>query len=188
MAKNKHLPDNIEKQFNKALFKQGEPVLFTWLGAKKYGYVKTHKKTGWGIQYSVRANDTTYPCGIQIKGYRTSYHIGCIFFEETNTIGVDELKKRIEAGPEPLNSTEIFRDAPRPKDESRSSNSNKRNVTSNTDRKTKSNTKRPARVENDVQPSDNGVQREHTKKRKNSKLDEAIQKQRDFLSGFVKRD
>ena len=188
MAKNKHLPDNIEKQFNKALFKQGEPVLFTWLGAKKYGYVKTHKKTGWGIQYSVRANDTTYPCGIQIKGYRTSYHIGCIFFEETNTIGVDELKKRIEAGPEPLNSAEIFRDAPRPKDESRSSNSNKRNVTSNTDRKTKSNTKRPARVENDVKPSNNGVQRQHTKTRKNVELDTAIQKQRDFLSGFVKRD
>ena len=44
MAKNKHLPDNVEKQFNKALFKAGEPVLFTWLGAKKYGYVTAHKK------------------------------------------------------------------------------------------------------------------------------------------------
>ena len=188
MAKNKHLPDNIEKQFNKALFKQGEPVLFTWLGAKKYGYVKTHKKTNWGIQYSVCSNDTTYPCGIQIKGYRTSYQIGCIYFEETNSIGVDELKKRIEAGPRTYTDSEIFRDAPRPKDESRSSNSNKRESSSAANRKTKSDTKRSTRVENDVQPSNNGVQRKYTKTGKNSKLDNAIQRQRDFLNGFVKRD
>jgi hypothetical protein len=188
MAKNKNIPDNVEKQFNKALFKQGELVLFTWLGAKKYGYVKTHKKTNWGIQYSVRSNDTTYPCGIQIKGYKTSYHTGCILFEETTASGVDELKKRIDAGPRTYTDSEIFRDAPRPKDESRSSNSNKRNVTSNTDRKTKSNTKRPARVENDVQPSNNGVQQQHTKKRKNVELDSAIERQRDFLNGFIKRD
>jgi hypothetical protein len=188
MAKNKNIPDNIEKQFNKALFKLGEPVLFTWLGAKKYGYVKNHKTTSWGIQYSVRANNTTYPCGIQIKGYRTSYQIGCIYFEETNSIGVDELKKRIEAGPRTYTDSEIFRDAPRPKDESRSSDSNKREVASTTNRKTKSNTKRSTRVENDVQPSNNGVQRKHSKTRKNSKLDDAIQKQRDFLSGFVKKN
>lgn len=188
MAKNKHLPDNIEKQFNKALFKQGEPVLFTWLGAKKYGYVKTHKTTNWGIQYSVRANNTTYPCGIQIKGYRTSYQIGCILFEETNYIGVDELKKRIDAGPRTYTDSEIFRDAPRPKDESRSNDSNKRESSSATNRKTKSDTKRSIRVENDVKPSNNGVQQQHTKKRKNSELDTAIQRQRDFLNGFVKRD
>ena len=188
MAKNKHLPDSIEKQFNKALFKQGEPVFFTWLGAKKYGYVKTYKKTGWGIQYSVRANNTTYPCGIQIKGYRTSYQIGCIYLEETNTIGVNELKKRIDAGPRTYTDSEIFRDSPRPKDESRSSNSNKRDVTSATNRKTKSDTKRSIRVENAVEPSNNGVQQQHTKTRKNSKLNDAIQRQRDFLNGFVKRN
>lgn len=188
MAKNKHLPDNIEKQFNKALFKQGEPVLFTWLGAKKYGYVKNHKTTNWGIQYSIHANNTTYPCGIQIKGYRTSYQIGCILFEETNSIGVDELKKRIEAGPRTYTDSEIFRDTPRPKDESRSNDSNKRESSSATNRKTKSDTKRSTRVENDVKPSNNGVQQQHTKKRKNSELDTAIQRQRDFLNGFVKRD
>ena len=188
MAKKSNVPDNVEKQFNKALFKQGEPVLFTWLGAKKYGYVKEYKKTNWGIQYSVLSLGTSYPCGIQIKGYRTSYHIGCIFFEESNTIGVDELKKRIEAGPEPLNSAEIFRDAPRSNNEGTSRNSSKRGVASTSNRKTKSNTTRPNVVENDVQPSNNGVQQQHTKKRKNVELDSAIQKQRDFLSGFVKRD
>lgn len=188
MAKNKNVPDNIEKQFNKALFKQGEPVFFTWLGAKKYGYVKNHKTTNWGIQYSVRANNTTYPCGIQIKGYRTSYHIGCIYFEETNSIGVNELKKRIGAGPRTYTDSEIFRDAPRPKDESRSGNSNKRESSSATNRKIKSDTKRSNRMENDVQLSNNGMLSSNTKKRKNTKLDTAIQKQRDFLNGFIKRD
>jgi len=188
MAKNKNLPDNIEKQFNKALFKQGEPVFFTWLGAKKYGYVTTHKKTNWGIQYTVTSNDTKYPCGIQIKGYKTSYHIGCIWFEETNSIGVDELKKRIEAGPRSYTTAEVFRDAPRSKDESRSNNSNKRNAISTADRKTKSNAKRSTRVENDVQPSNNGVQQQHTKKRKNVELNTAIERQRNFLNGFVKKD
>jgi hypothetical protein len=188
MAKKSNVPDNVEKQFNKALFKQGEPVLFTWLGAKKYGYVKEYKKTNWGIQYSVLSLGTSYPCGIQIKGYRTSYHIGCILLEETNTSGVDELKKRIDSGPRAYTATEIFRDAPRSNNESRSSDSNKRIATGTSNRKTKSNTKRSDGVENDVKPSNNGVQQQHTKKRKNAELDTAIQKQRDFLSGFVKRN
>ena len=188
MAKKSNVPDNIVKQFNKALFKQGEPVLFTWLGAKKYGYVKKYKTTNWGIQYSVFSFGATYPCGIQIKTYRTSYHVGCILFEETTNIGVDELTKRIEAGPEPLSHTEIFRDAPRPSNESPSRNSNKRGAASASNRKTKSNTTGSNVVENDVPPSNNGVQQQHTKKRKNVELDSAIQKQRDFLSGFVKKD
>jgi hypothetical protein len=188
MAKKSNVPDNVEKQFNKALFKQGEPVLFTWLGAKKYGYVKEYKKTNWGIQYSVLSLGTSYPCGIQIKGYRTNYHIGCILFEETATYGNDELAKRIDAGPQPLNATEIFRDAPRPNNESRSGDSSKRRISSAANRKTKSNTTGSNGVENDVLPSNNGVQQQHTKKRKNTELDSAIQKQRDFLSGFVKRN
>jgi hypothetical protein len=188
MAKKLLVPENIEKQFNKALFKEGEPVLFTWLGAKKYGYVKTYKKTNWGIQYSVFSFGTTYPCGIQLKGYKTSYHTGCILVEETAASGVDALKKRIDAGPEPLRDTEIFRDAPRPKDEGGSSDTSKRLVTNKPNRKTKSNSSRTSGVENGVQPSDNGVQQRSTKKRKNVELDTAIERQRNFLNGFVKKD
>jgi hypothetical protein len=188
MAKKSNVPESIEKQFNKALFKQGEPVLFTWLGAKKYGYVKEYKKVSWGIQYSILSFGTTYPCGIQIKTYRTSYHVGCILFEETTNYGVSELKKRIDSGPEPLRDTEIFRDAPRSKDESSVSNTSLRGNANNVNRKTKSNTTRPNSVENDVRPSDNGVQQRNTKKRKNVELDTAIERQRNFLSGFVKKD
>ena len=53
MAKKSNVPESIEKQFNKALFKQGEPVLFTWLGAKKYGYVKEYKKVSLLITFTI---------------------------------------------------------------------------------------------------------------------------------------
>ena len=188
MAKKSNVPESIEKQFNKALFKEGEPVLFTWLGAKKYGYVKTYKKVSWGIQYSILSFGTTYPCGIQIKTYRTSYHVGCILFEETTGYGVNKLKNRIDSGPEPLRDTEIFRDSQRPNNEGGSNDTSLRGNANNINRKTKSNTARPDRVENDVQPSNNGVQQRNTKKRKNHELDTAIERQRNFLNGFVKKD
>ena len=188
MAKKSNVPESVEKQFNKALFKEGEPVLFTWLGAKKYGYVKTYKKVSWGIQYSILSFGTTYPCGIQIKTYRTSYHVGCILFEETTSYGVNKLETRIDSGPEPLRDTEIFRDSQRPNNEGGSNDNSMRGNANNVIRKTKSNTTRPNSVENDVRPSNNGVQQRNTKKRKNVELDTAIERQRNFLSGFVKKD
>ena len=187
MAKQQNIPEAIQKQFNKIQFHPGEAVYFTWLGSKKYGYVTAIKQTNWGIQYTVEANNTRYPCGIQIKGYKTTYTTGCVHADETRSIDAAELARRCQNGSKSTYS-EVIRDTPRPKDESRSSDSNKRESSSATNRKTKSNTKRSTRVENDVKPSNNGVQRQHTKTRKNSELDEAIQKQRDFLSGFVKRD
>lgn len=188
MAKKQNIPDSIEKQFNKALFKLGEPVFFTWLGSKKYGYVNKHKQANWGTQYSVLSMGTTYPCGIQIKEYKTSYHTGCIIFDETNRLGNDELKKRIDSGPSPYTTSEVFRDTSRTTNEIASNNSNKRKSSNKSNTKTKSNSTGSNGVENDVQPSNNGVQQRDSKKRKNTELDSAIQKQRNFLNGFVKKD
>ena len=186
MAKKQLVPEQIEKQFNKALFKPGEPVFFTWLGAKKYGYVKAFKQTNWGIQYTVEANGTKYPCGIQIKGHRTTYTTGCIYAEETRTIGTDELKRRSQNGGKHTYS-EIIRDTPRPKDEGRSNNRNVGSVSDSTVRKTKK--PKTNNVGKDViLDSDDGMQSSNTTKRKDSKLDSAIQRQRDFLNGFVKKD
>lgn len=187
MSKKQHIPDNIEKQFNKALFKPGEPVYFTWLGAKKYGYVKAFKQTNWGIQYTVEANNTRYPCGIQIKGHRTTYTTGCIFVDETRSYDYEELERRCQTGYKSTYS-EIIRDTPRPKDESRSNDSNKRNVSRTNNAKAKSNTSGRNGLENGNDVGINGVHGNDTKKRKDSKLDSAIQRQRDFLNGFVKRD
>jgi hypothetical protein len=185
MAKKELVPDNIQKQFNKVQFKPGEIVFFTWLGTKKYGYVKATKETNWGIQYTVEANNTRYPCGIQIKGFKTTYTTGCIYAEETRSIGTDELKRRSQTGGKHTYS-EVIRDTPRPKDEGGSDNRNVRSVSDNTSRKTKK-PKTNNSGKDAILNSNDRVQSSNTKKRKDSKLDSAIQRQRDFLNGFVKK-
>jgi hypothetical protein len=136
MSKKQNVPENIEKQFNKALFKIGEPVFFTWLGTKKYGYVTAIKQTNWGIQYTVEANNTRYPCGVQIKGYRTTYTTGCIFVDETRSFDADELKRRCQSGHKSTYS-EVIRESERPKDESRIDDTNKRKISRTNNNKTK---------------------------------------------------
>lgn len=186
MAKKELVPDNIQKQFNKVQFKPGEIVFFTWLGTKKYGYVKATKETNWGIQYTVEANNTRYPCGIQIKGYKTAYTTGCIYAEETRSISIEELERRSQTGGKHTYS-EVIRDTPRPKDESGSDNRNVERVPDSTSRKTKK--PKTNNVGKDViLDSDDGMQSSNTTKRKDSKLNSAIQRQRDFLNGFVKKD
>jgi hypothetical protein len=188
MAKKQQAPETIEKQFNKALFKTGEPVYFTWLGAKKYGHVTNHKQTNWGIQYTVTSDSTRYPCGIQIKEYRTQYAIGCIFFEETRTIGSTELNRRIAAGEQPRSNLQIYEKPTRPAHPSRNDDSNKRNVNRTSSTKNKSDSTGTNGLENGNESSPSRMQSNNTKKRKDVKLDSAIQRQRDFLNGFVKKD
>ena len=185
MAKKELVPDNIQKQFNKVQFKPGEIVFFTWLGTKKYGYVKRTKETNWGIQYTVEANNTKYPCGIQLKGHKTTYTTGCIYADETRAFDAEELKRRCRTGHKSTHS-EIIRDTPRPKDESGSSNRNGRSVSDTTSRKT-TKSKTDSVGENGSIDGSIGVQSNNTKKRTNSELDSAIQRQRDFLNGFVKK-
>lgn len=184
MAKQK-ISDSQQKLFNKIHFKPGEIVFFSWLGMKKYGYVKTYKETGWGIQYTVESNNTRYPCGIQIKGTKTTYNTGFIFYEETRSMGDVELKRRVETK-QSYGNSELIRDTPRSNNESQSNGSNKRRVSNSTSNK-KSKSGSATSRKNDVS---NGNARMHTndsKKRTNNKLDDAIQRQRDFLNGFVKK-
>lgn len=186
MAKKEIVPDNIQKQFNKVQFKPGEIVFFTWLGAKKYGYVKATKETNWGIQYTVEANNTKYPCGIQIKGHKTAYTTGCIYADETRAYGTEELERRCQSGHKSTYS-EVIRESGRPKDESGSGNRNVRSVSDNASRKTKKHKANNVGKAGSSNGND-GMQSNNTKKRKNSELDTAIQRQRDFLNGFIKKD
>lgn len=183
MAKQK-ISDSQQKLFNKVHFKPGEIVFFSWLGMKKYGYVKTYKETGWGIQYTVESNNTRYPCGIQIKGTKTTYTTGIIFYEETRSIGVDELKRRAETNHNYGNS-ELIRDTPRPTNESGSNDSSKRRISKSSSSK-KSKSGPDTTRKNDVIDGNTGMQSDNSKKRTNSKLADAIQRQRDFLNGFIK--
>jgi hypothetical protein len=188
MAKTQILPQTIEMQFNKALFKPGEPVCITWLGTKKYGYVRNHKKTNWGIQYTVEADSRRYPCGIRIKEWSTSYATGCILYDITREIGSDELATRIQNNTQPRFVKDIPEDTGSTTVGITSNDSGSRgNVTTTNSAECKDTANR-AGVEDDVHVSNTRVQQRNTKKRKDVKLDDAIQRQRDFLNGFVKKD
>jgi hypothetical protein len=185
MAKQK-APDTIQKQFNKIQYKPGEAVFFTWLGCKKYGYVIRTKETNWGIQYTIDSEGTKYPCGIQIKTHKTAYTTGCINHDETRALGQQELITRIQTGHSSTYS-EIFRDSRRSENESRNDIAASKHVSTQNNKRTKS-TGVKSKTKDDVKSSSKGVRRNDTTKRGNIELDDAIQKQRDFLNGFVKKD
>jgi hypothetical protein len=185
MAKQK-APDAIQKQFNKIQHKPGEAVYFTWLGCKKYGYVIRTKETNWGIQYTIDSEGTKYPCGIQIKTHKTTYTTGCINHDETRALGQQELVTRIQTGHSSTYS-EIFRDTRRENDESRDDVATSKRLSTQNSKRTKSTDVR-SETKNVVKPSAKGVRGNNSTKRGNTELDTAIQKQRDFLNGFVSKE
>ena len=184
MAKKQNVPETILKQFNKPQFKVGDPVFFSWLGSKKYGYVIAFKTVGWGIQYTVEEDDTRYPCGIEIKTHKTAYTTGYIRFDETRSIGREELITRIQTGHSSTYS-ELFIDTRRTTVQSGSGSTTSKCVSTQNSKRTKS-TRSKSKGKDVVQSSSNGDSTGNTKKRGNSELDAAIQRQRDFLNGFVK--
>ena len=185
MAKQK-VSDAIQKQFNKIQHKQGDAVFFTWLGSKKYGYVIRTKEVAWGIQYTVESDGRRYPCGISIKAQTTTYTTGCIMHDETRSIGQQDLVKRIQneyTGP----NTSISADTGRSDSESRDIDTIIGDVSDTID-KTNTNSQPRIKSKNVVESGNTRMQPSNTRKRGDSELDDAIQRQRDFLNGFVKKD
>lgn len=183
MAKKQSIPENIQKQFEKPQFREGDAVFFVWLGSKKYGYVTIFKKVNWGIQYTVESEGVRYPCGIQIKTHKTAYTTGCIYADETRSLGQQELITRIQTG-HPSTYSELFIDTRRTEVQSTSkSRTSKRVPVQNSKRVKSTGSDNP--TTNAIQSSINGDTSRNGKKRKNSELDAAIQRQRDFLNGFV---
>ena len=172
MAKKQLAPEAIIKQFGKTQFKTGDAVYFTWLGAKKYGYVKHVKETSWGIQYMVESNNTRYPCGISIKGYKTAYTTGCINVDETRSIGQDEIKTRIQTG-HSSTYTELFTDTRRTENESRSKLADTESISISNSKRSKS-TRSNNKTKNVVKSSANATTAGTRKKRTNNKLDAEI--------------
>jgi hypothetical protein len=186
MAKKQSVPDNIQKQFEKPQFREGDAVFFIWLGSKKYGYVTYTKKANWGIQYTVESEGIRYPCGIEIKTHKTTYTTGCIRYDETRSIGQEELRKRIQTGHSSTYS-ELFIDTRRTEVQSASTSGVSKRVPAKNSKGTKS-TGVESKGKDVVQPSANGNTARNRTKRGNTELDSAIEKQRNFLNGFVKKD
>jgi len=191
MAKQK-ITDTLQKQYDKPQFQIGAAVFFSWMGYKQCGYVTKFKKVGWGIMYTVQSvKGTKYPCGIEIKGQKTHYNTGCIYAEETRSIGEPNLIKRIQLEREAERVKPVVRNPIRTADESRS-NSELRDGDDSKD-SGKDTKPRPKKSSTDVVATSSikGVNRPVTKKRRVSndkELDSAIEKQKNFLNGFVKKD
>lgn len=187
MAKEK-ITDKLQAKFDKPHFQSGSAVFFSWLGSKKYGHVTAFKKTNWGIQYTVRSTTgTNYPCGISIEGTTTSYKVGIIYLEETRKLGNDEISRRI--GTE-IENNRVSTNTRRPTVSSTTSDtgSGEDDGVNNKRIEDKSGSKRGTMHGNES--SNTRVSKRNTKTRKNSKstLDDAIEKQKNFLSGFIKKD
>jgi len=187
MAKKAQVSEAIQNKFNKPQFKIGDAVYFVWLGNKQYGYVRKTKQTNWGIQYTVEsASGVKYPCGIQIQGQKTQYNTGYIFYDDTRSIGNEECIKRVV----PTTYTRLYEQPARQETKVGDDNKSSGRNATKTSRKDKSvRTKRS--TESDATPpstAGNGNGNPRKRKNTNTELDNAIEKQRNFLSGFVKKD
>ena len=187
MAREK-ITEEFQAKFDKPHFQIGSAVFFSWLGTKKYGYVTAIKKAGWGIQYMVKSTSgTSYPCGLQYKGVTTSYKVGIIYLEETKKLGNDTISGRIAEEAEDLRvSKDTRRTTVTSTIQDTGSGTDNDNIdTSVTDQSGLDN-----EPMHDVEPSNTRVRKRNTTSRKNPKstLDEAIEKQKNFLNGFVKKD
>jgi hypothetical protein len=179
MAKQK-IPTTIQNKFRTKLFKQGEYVYINWLGLKEYGFIKRIYKSGDSFSYMVQTHSYVYPCGIQIKNYKSSI-AGCILYEQTKEFGSVEIKRRYESG-------SISQNACGAKPIETSKNTIRGNADSRTSVKV-SRPKKPRKhsTENAVESSATRNDSRTTKRTRKSysKLDQAIQKQRDFLRKFT---
>lgn len=176
--KNK-IPVNVLKKFDKVLFKVGDPVIIKWLGETLHGYVTETKKSNDGTRYTVEAQKSydkrlyRYPCGIRIGEHSTKYDAGVILYEET---------KRTYPG----GNKELLEDTGRKTDTVRDDNQSSRGHDDSNQRKD-AKPRTNDTTKNDAKRGSGRVRSNTKTSRKNSAVDDAVNKQKDFLRGFVKK-
>ena len=192
MAKKQKISDKLQKKFDKPQFQLGDAVFFSWLGIKQYGYVTKTKQASWGIQYTVESTEgIKYPCGIQIEGQKTPYYTGYILYDDTITIGSEDIKRRIQSGINEPRGTTIIRESARPTPQSTIRDKDSGRNDNETNTKNNDSGKRRSSKSNALSSSTNGNGKRSATKRnvsKNSELEDAIQRQKNFLNGFIKKD
>jgi hypothetical protein len=178
MAKKKvKIPAYVLKQFDKVMYKVGDEVMIRWLGQIKTGYVTKYKKSNFGVSYTVEVTEknlnrqlrsTRYPCGIQIKEYTTDYKVGLILHEQTQA----RIKSR---GVHEVPGSSATK--------SKTNSGSGRNNDNSNNRKT-SGSRNTATTKTSAKSSSKRVPDNNSKTRS---LDQAIDRQKDFLKGFVKK-
>jgi len=179
MTKQK-IPTTIQNKFKRELYKDGEYVYFDWLGQKKYGYIiRIYQRSG-TVGYMVQGKKYCYPCGVQIKTWRSG-SAGHILYEQTQELGQEEIKRRFDTGT-------ISADTARTKSTQTSKDKVQRgSVKTTNDELLQPKRATKHRAKNDDKSSNTSNNKATTTRRRNSysKLDEAVQKQKDFLRKFT---
>ena len=195
--KTKNLPESVQTKFNRKLFKIGQFVCMDWLGDEYYGYIKDIKQTNHGYTYKVATKKYTYPVGVKINQYR-SIQTGYILYDRTKELGDAEVERRYR---ESLKHRDIvYRSSTRNDSDSdtdigttnetvlsdkpttrvRRKNANKSNNTASNEKPTTS--RKSSSTKSTT--ADKSVVKSVTRK-SYSKLDEAIEKQKEFLRKFT---
>ena len=182
MAKKKSkIPAYVLKQFEKAMYKTGDKVIIKWLGQIKTGYVKYSKENTWGRSYMVevtekglkRSDDVTrYPCGIEIRGHRTQYDVGFVLHDRT------------QQGDWPQSIT-IYENSGSKENSQRNDNKSVGGHDDSNSRKDEFGGS--SNAHQDVVESSSTRMRTSNTKTSTQDLDNAIDRQKDFLQGFVKK-
>ena len=165
--KKKKLPKYIQEKFIKAQFKIGDRVKYEFLGEHGWGYITKINQYNDKITYMVQGNGYSYPCGIQIKEY-SSYYAGSIDYETSKNQRNNEL----------TGSSTIKK---------RTNNQSRKRI-SGIDSNTISDTKAHNRSADDIRNGNANNSTKNsggTKKSKNIELENAIDKQKDFLRKFT---
>jgi len=180
----KAVPKYIQKMFSKAQYKIGDPVCFIWLNQKRYGIIANIKTvSNEEISYTISSYGTKYPCGIEVKEHRNRYHTAG-FIQYNSGEDQDTISRRAAAANTELVTNTIGTRVRKTNEDPVSRSDVRRN-----DSKLSKNTKRSKTSARKVGKQSSSKSTSGTRKTtSNTKLDTAIQKQRDFLNGFIKKD
>jgi hypothetical protein len=167
MAKKKKFPKYIQDKFTKPQFKVGDKVFYEFLGDKGWGIVTKIQKHNETVSYMVKGRGYTYPCGLQIKEHR-SYYAGSIDFE----------KSKNQRNNESTRST---------KTKERIDNKSRKRVSGNVSSSI-SDTRIRHSSEDDTgngNADNSNSNKQSTTTTKNVELEDAIDKQKQFLRKFI---
>ena len=80
--KRQKFPKYIQNLFKKPQFRVGDRVKYNFLGEGGWGVVTKINESNEKITYMVKGGRYTYPCGLKVKEY-SSYYAGHIFYQES---------------------------------------------------------------------------------------------------------
>ncbi len=182
--KQQEIPKYIQSKFQRAQYKPGDYVCMTWLGGIKFGQIVKIDKKNEHIRYKIKSYNKFYTCGIQIGEYRSeNTDYGILLADETERRGSAAIRSKA-AGKELHELDGRSNASARNETTSTRQSIDDNNNTTSASRRRK--TTKPKNVVKHGTTHDSKTKPNPARSKK-TELDNAVQKQRDFLNGFVKK-